>query len=166
MIDNSIENLDSFFREEYVEPFLAELMKERLYVVVIETRRSRERQQMLYKAGKSKATFGYHCNGQAIDLAPVGIYMGAGTVKSINWSITNPTWKKIADVAKDFDLVWGGNWISFPDYCHFQEPGALRREEPTLSAEELNALYEPGRVSVVNALPSNDIVGVRPVFTD
>lgn len=142
MLNNSLDSLDDYFCKEYVEPFLAELMKERVYVVVIETIRSRERQEMLYAAGKSKVTFGYHCSKQAIDLAPVGRYED-GDVCDIDWSTTNQQWKKMGEIGKEFGLVWGGDWVNFPDYSHFQEPGPLKLEEPTLNEKELNALYEP-----------------------
>jgi hypothetical protein len=133
MINNSLDSLTDFFREEYVEPFLAELMQRRLYVVVVETRRTRARQEMLQQAGKSKTSWGFHCEGKAIDLAPVDLY-SSDKVQQIDWRVSSPQWKEIGDVGKEHGLVWGGDWISFPDLGHFQEPGELK--DPEMYSEE------------------------------
>lgn len=104
-----------------VETLLSRLMQRRIYVVVIETRRSLERQQMLYDTGKSKVVAtGKHLTGEAVDLAPVLVYQ-YGRVKEIDWDTKHPVWKEIAEIAEGLKMDWGGHWESFRDYPHFQE---------------------------------------------
>jgi hypothetical protein len=136
LIETSLDSLDDHFREEYVEPFLAELMRVRLYVAVIETSRSKERQKFLFDAGKTKTlTKSRHLTGEAIDLAPVAYYMN-GKVGRIDWNI-NPSWHKMGEIGLSMGLEWGGEWSSFPDYVHFQRP------EDDFSYKDLFASYEP-----------------------
>jgi peptidoglycan L-alanyl-D-glutamate endopeptidase CwlK len=103
-----------------VRMFLAELVRRRIPVVVIETWRSPERQADLVEQGKSQTLDSKHLHGLAIDIAPVREYVD-GKVKSLIWDTRHPAWKEIAEVAKGYGIAWGGDWESFPDYVHFEE---------------------------------------------
>ena len=115
----NIELLENRFKKK-VQAFLADLMSQRLYVVVLETWRAKPRQQYLYDLGKSQTMNSKHLKGLAIDIAPVICFDG-GKVRSINWDTKNPIWKKIAQVANIYEIAWGGNWKTFPDFVHFEE---------------------------------------------
>ena len=79
---------------------------------VLEGIRNINRQRELYKAGKS-TTMNF-ITGHAVDLAPWPI--------SWEWEDFYP----IADAMKaaaeelEIDIVWGGDWKSFPDGPHFE----------------------------------------------
>lgn len=81
---------------------------------VLEGLRSISRQRQLFSTGKSTTMNSRHLTGHAVDLAPWPI--------SWDWDKFYP----IADAMKqaadelDVDLVWGGDWKSFPDGPHFQ----------------------------------------------
>lgn len=81
---------------------------------VLEGLRSISRQRELFSTGKSTTMNSRHLTGHAVDLAPWPI--------SWDWDKFYP----IADAMKqaadelDVDLVWGGDWKSFPDGPHFQ----------------------------------------------
>jgi len=81
---------------------------------VIEGIRNVSRQRELYKAGKSTTMNSRHLTGHAVDLAPWPI--------SWEWEGFYP----IADAMKaaaeelEIDIVWGGDWKSFPDGPHFE----------------------------------------------
>ena len=81
---------------------------------VLEGIRNINRQRELYKAGKSTTMNSRHITGHAVDLAPWPI--------SWEWEGFYP----IADAMKaaaeelEIDIVWGGDWKSFPDGPHFE----------------------------------------------
>ena len=81
---------------------------------VLEGIRNINRQRELYKAGKSTTMNSRHLTGHAVDLAPWPI--------SWEWEDFYP----IADAMKaaaeelEIDIVWGGDWKSFPDGPHFE----------------------------------------------
>lgn len=81
---------------------------------VLEGLRSISRQRQLFSTGKSTTMNSRHLTGHAVDLAPWPI--------SWDWDKFYP----IADAMKqaadelDVDIVWGGDWKSFPDGPHFQ----------------------------------------------
>ncbi len=120
MIDNSLESLADGFRDD-VDSFLAELMRRRLYIVIIETWRSIDRQLKLLKLGKSRTKHSLHLIGAAIDLAPVEVF--DGRVRKIQWDPSDPIWEEIGSLAESFGLEWGGRWQfedGFRDFNHFQ----------------------------------------------
>jgi len=81
---------------------------------VLEGIRNINRQRELFKAGKSTTMNSRHITGHAVDLAPWPI--------SWEWEDFYP----IADAMKaaaeelEIDIVWGGDWKSFPDGPHFE----------------------------------------------
>lgn len=84
---------------------------------VTEGLRSLDRQHQLYSEGHSKTLNSRHLTGHAVDL--MAWVDGGG---SWDW----PYYHKIAEAMKSaaeelgVELVWGGDWKSFPDGPHFQ----------------------------------------------
>jgi hypothetical protein len=78
-------------------------------LIVLETYRSRERQQQLFEQGASKLrTVGVHHYGLPCDL-----------VKDVGGE---PSWKSdfsfLGDLARHHDLIWGGDWgCASPKCC-------------------------------------------------
>ena len=91
---------------------------------IIETYRSKERQEMLYE---QKATqlrqVGVHHYGLAFDVAV--IRNGVADWKAENYAFLKP-------LAMRNNLVWGGNW-QFKDLGHFQRVSV--KDQPKLFAE-------------------------------
>lgn len=113
--------------EALVEPFrgrirglLAEAMERRAYFVVTETLRSYDRQRFLFEDGKSKTMRSHHLVGTAVDVAPVLLY-SEGKVQEVTWDRGHPSWQVLGELAKKWDVTWGGNWESFPDLPHLEE---------------------------------------------
>lgn len=85
--------------------------------VVIEGRRSRERQAELVRSGASQTMNSRHLTGHAVDLAPL-------IDGEVRWDW--PPFYDIAAVmktaARDLDvaITWGGDWTTFKDGPHFQ----------------------------------------------
>jgi len=102
-----------------VHPDLVDVVKLAITIsevdfTVLEGIRNINRQRELYKAGKSTTMNSRHITGHAVDLAPWPI--------SWEWEDFYP----IADAMKaaaeelEIDIVWGGDWKSFPDGPHFE----------------------------------------------
>ena len=81
---------------------------------VLEGIRNINRQRELYKAGKSTTMNSRHITGHAVDLAPWPI--------SWEWEDFYPIAEAMKAAAEELeiDLVWGGDWKSFPDGPHFE----------------------------------------------
>ena len=90
--------------------------------VVIEGLRTVARQRQLYTTGKSMTMNSRHITGHAIDVVP----WVNGTV-SWDWKHYYPIAKAFKQSAQDrgIQIVWGGDFVSFPDAPHFQ----LSREQ-------------------------------------
>ena len=71
---------------------------------VLEGLRSRERQAMLVRTGKSKTMNSRHLTGHAVDLVPYPV--------SWDWDKFYPIGDAMIQAAKDTNvrLRWGGNW--------------------------------------------------------
>lgn len=90
---------------------------------VVEGLRSQERQEQLFKEGKTKVkNGGRHTTGHAVDLVVVeqGVPMW-------DW----PAYRTLAAVMKlaaeeqKVPITWGGDWGSFPDGPHFELPRSV-----------------------------------------
>ncbi len=85
--------------------------------VVVEGRRTIERQKKLVASGASKTMNSRHISGHAVDLAP---YIDG----EVRWD-----WPPFYDIAKamkaaakelNIPIEWGGDWRQFKDGPHFQ----------------------------------------------
>lgn len=114
----------SIARLEDVHPDLVRVVERAIGMtevdfVVLEGRRSRERQADLVKSGASQTMNSRHLTGHAVDL---GAWIGG----KVDWSW--PPYHKIATAmkaaaeAEDVPLEWGGDWTSFKDGPHYQLP--------------------------------------------
>jgi peptidoglycan L-alanyl-D-glutamate endopeptidase CwlK len=108
-------------------------------VVITADFRSSEEQDELYAQGRTtdgdivtnaKGGESYHNYGLAIDFALMNIngeivwdmeYDGNGNSKS--------DWSEVVEIAKSLGFDWGGDWVSFKDYPHFQMDFGLSIED-------------------------------------
>jgi peptidoglycan L-alanyl-D-glutamate endopeptidase CwlK len=125
-------------RLEGVDPRLVLLLNEVVKyfdIIVIEGKRSQERQNQLVKEGRSKTKFGKHVDGLAVDIAPYD-----PTVKGkIDWNARDDFHMLggfVLGVAckMGINIRWGGDWSSsslakevrstkdnnFDDLVHFE----------------------------------------------
>lgn len=112
---------------------------ENIFVLFTDGYRSNIEQAILY--GKGRASYIYegkqygnpkekivtnappgnslHNYGLAIDFV-----LSDGFGKNILWDV-NDKWKRVAAIAKEIGFDWGGDWIGFIDYSHFEYTGGL-----------------------------------------
>ncbi len=79
--------------------------------------RTKERQKVLFDAGKSQTMNSRHITGKAVDIAV--IREGEVTWDFKYYQLVADHIKKIAKDMK-IDIVWGGDWQSFKDGPHFE----------------------------------------------
>jgi hypothetical protein len=114
IIDSAL--LEPITRQKVVD-LIAAAALEGIALMIFETYRSKERQEVLFNAGASKLrTVGVHHYGLACDI-----------VRAVN---KEPSWKGdftfLGRLAKDNGLIWGGDWgapgthHSFVDSVHVQ----------------------------------------------
>ena len=84
---------------------------------VSEGLRTVEQQREYVKQGKSRAMNSKHLTGKAVDLYPLTMNR-----KQVDWSRFEELADLMFQVAKDQDteIVWGGNWKTLVDKCHFE----------------------------------------------
>ena len=84
---------------------------------VAEGLRSEEKQLEYYRQGKSQTKKGKHLTGNAVDLYPLTMDR-----KAVDWNRFEDLVALMFQVAKEMDvkLIWGGNWKTFVDKCHFE----------------------------------------------
>ena len=97
---------------------MKEAIKESPYdFMITDGLRSMERQQELFKQGKSKTLKSYHLTGNAVDIALI-------VNKEVNWdfALYREVAKHIKKIAKEqgIKITWGGDWKNFKDGPHFQ----------------------------------------------
>ena len=84
---------------------------------VSEGLRTVEQQREYVKQGKSRTMNSKHLTGKAVDLYPLTMNR-----KQVDWSRFEDLADLMFQVAKDQDteIVWGGNWKTLVDKCHFE----------------------------------------------
>ena len=102
-----------------VHPDLVAVVKRAIQITeqdfsVLEGIRNINRQRELFKAGKSTTMNSRHLTGHAVDLAP--------WPTSWEWEGFYPIAEAMKQAAEELevDIVWGGDWKSFPDGPHFE----------------------------------------------
>ncbi|KWW24061.1 MAG: putative phage endolysin [bacterium F082] len=84
---------------------------------VSEGLRTEEQQREYVRLGKSKTMKSKHLTGKAVDLYPLSMDR-----KVVDWS----RFEELADLMQqvaseqDTEIVWGGNWKTLVDKCHFE----------------------------------------------
>jgi peptidoglycan L-alanyl-D-glutamate endopeptidase CwlK len=119
VIETRLSQLSKDFLPDVCQ-FLALLTQQRIYVVIIETKRTLKRQIQLLEDGKTLTLDSDHLSGDAIDLAPVKLYERQ-RVREIQWDTSDPLWERIGSIAESLGLEWGGRWTGFRDFVHFQK---------------------------------------------
>ena len=136
-----------------VDAALAACHAANLDVIVYETVRTEELQELYYARGRTTippyrrvtnvqdAKYGWHFYGLAVDVIS----------KSKRWAQPESWWYKVAVLFKEQDLDWGGDWES-PDIPHFQFGGI--RKSPS---DKARALYASGgKKAVWEAVGANE----------
>ena len=84
---------------------------------VAEGQRSEAQQREYVRQGKSRTMKSKHLIGKAVDLYPLTMNR-----KAVDWTRFEDLAKVMFQVAGEMDvkLVWGGNWKTFVDKCHFE----------------------------------------------
>ena len=79
--------------------------------------RTVEQQLEYVKQGKSRNKNSKHLTGKAVDLYPLSMDR-----KLVDWSRFEELADLMFQVASDqgTEIVWGGNWKTFVDKCHFE----------------------------------------------
>jgi len=98
------------------------------YLLVVSGLRSAAEQNTLYAQGRTapghvvtnaKAGQSMHNYGLAVDVVP---YL-SGQSGDLNWKPETDQFNAMVGAMKAQGLVWGGDWVKFPDDDHFQLPG-------------------------------------------
>ena len=84
---------------------------------VSEGLRTVEKQREYVQQGKSRTMKSKHLIGKAVDLYPLTMNR-----KEVDWSRFEELADLMFQVAKEqgTEIVWGGNWKTFVDKCHFE----------------------------------------------
>jgi len=84
--------------------------------VVLEGRRTVERQKELFAQSATKTMNSRHLTGHAVDLAA-----WVGSVRW-DWPLYNHIASAMKQAARELNVpvIWGGDWISFRDGPHFE----------------------------------------------
>lgn len=112
-MSKSLNDLDPRFRP-LAEELLRRIKEAGIEIVVIDTLRTEAEHLKNLKNGTSKVKRSKHCDGLAIDIAPVIC------LKLKNWAPYHPLWKKIGLIGEALGLRWGGRWKSPYDPGHFE----------------------------------------------
>jgi peptidoglycan L-alanyl-D-glutamate endopeptidase CwlK len=97
------------------------------FFLVVSGLRTASEQNALYAQGRttpghivSNARAGYsmHNYGLAVDAVP----FLSGDAGALNWQADTPQFRAMVAALESQDLVWGGDWKTFPDDDHFQMP--------------------------------------------
>lgn len=101
---------------------LKQCAAEGLNIRITQGLRTFAEQEALYNQGRTtagqivtnaKAGYSYHNYGLAFDFC---LIVDGKAV----WNETLPAWKRIVTIAKELGFAWGGDWIGFKDYPHFE----------------------------------------------
>ena len=122
--------------------FLEECQRQGLKVLITETYRSQERQNELYKQGRTASgkvvtwtKYSRHTSRRAWDICQ--------NVKGQEYSDTT-FFRRCGEIARSLGIIWGGDW-STPDMPHFEVDANWSYEEEPMTEEErkkYNSLVE------------------------
>ena len=118
----------------------ATLTPQNIYMCVYQGLRTAAQQNALYAQGRTlpgnivtdaKAGYSNHNYGLAVDIVP---YVN-GTSGPLNWNVPSQQFKTMIQTLKAQGLVYGGDWIHFPDDDHFQMPTIPPSPSPSMIAD-------------------------------
>jgi hypothetical protein len=106
--------------------FLARLTESGIHVMLIETARTKKRQEKLIAEDRSWTMLSSHCvtrpdgepAARALDVAPWAVFSLYGADKLL-WDADAPIWRKIGLIGKEVGFRWGGDWRR-KDMGHFE----------------------------------------------
>jgi peptidoglycan L-alanyl-D-glutamate endopeptidase CwlK len=123
------------------------------FLCVVSGLRTAQEQNDLYAQGRTapghkvtnaKAGFSMHNYGLAVDVVP---YL-SGQAGALNWTEETPQYQAMVKAMKAQGLVWGGDWVTFPDGDHFQVSGlpdtpnaAMRKDYGSGDTVQLAAIW-------------------------
>lgn len=86
--------------------------------IVIEGKRTLERQKELLKQGTTKTLNSRHLTGHAVDIVP----FINGAIPWQDWSAFESISSAMKQAARELNiaLIWGGDWVSFRDGPHYE----------------------------------------------
>jgi peptidoglycan L-alanyl-D-glutamate endopeptidase CwlK len=125
------------------------------YLLVVSGLRTSDQQNALYAQGRTtpghvvtnaKAGYSMHNYGLAVDVVP---YL-SGQGGALNWSLNTPQYQVMVTAMKAQGLVWGGDWVTFPDGDHFQMPGV-----PASPNQAMIGDYGAGDTAALEAIWTN-----------
>jgi peptidoglycan LD-endopeptidase CwlK len=132
-----------------IQPFIDRMEVFGIPVLVTQGLRTWEEQAKLYEQGRTtpgkivtKAAPGYswHCYGLAVDLVP----SAHKDNPQPDWNPDHADWQTLIRIGKDFQLMEGASWRTFPDFPHFQP-----KELPMTPAEIVREMYHKGGLPAV-----------------
>jgi peptidoglycan L-alanyl-D-glutamate endopeptidase CwlK len=109
--------------------FLSKALNDGIEVLITCTYRSSAEQDELYAQGRTKpglkvtnvkgggSKHNFTINGKPASKAFDVVPMVNG---KLIWDAKHPSWQKLGKIGKDLGLTWGGSWVSFKDYPHFE----------------------------------------------
>jgi peptidoglycan L-alanyl-D-glutamate endopeptidase CwlK len=131
-----------------------------IHLLVVSGLRTAAEQDALYEKGRdgstekkvtnAKAGYSMHNYGLAVDVVP----FSSGEAGEVNWDIKTPQFEAMVSALKAQGLVWGGDWVRFPDDDHFQMPGL-----PDTPNDAMRADYGDGDKTNLAAIWSNVTAG-------
>jgi peptidoglycan LD-endopeptidase CwlK len=125
------------------------------FLLVVSGLRTAAQQDALYAQGRTtpghivtnaKAGQSMHNYGLAVDVVP---YL-SGSTGALNWNPGTDQFKAMVTAMKAQNLVWGGDWVSFPDNDHFQMPSV-----PANPSSAMVADYGDGGTAALQAIWTN-----------
>lgn len=111
--------------------FLAQCSAAGLNILVTCTYRSEAEQAIEYAKGRTtpgpkttnakpgQSRHNFTVGGKPASLAFDIVPLLAGKA---TWKVTDPAWRKAAEIGRSLGLEWAGDWVSFPEFPHFQIP--------------------------------------------
>lgn len=131
-----------------VSPALASLVRQAqsaltpqgVNMCVYQGLRTADQQNALYAQGRTlsgpivtnaKAGYSNHNYGLAVDVVP---YV-QGTSGALNWDVSSTPFQAMVTALKTQGLVYGGDWVHFPDNDHFQMPTIPPSPSPAMVAD-------------------------------
>jgi len=136
-----------------VDPALAVLVRQAqkflsaqgVTMCVYQGLRTAEQQNALYAQGRTtpghvvtnaRAGYSNHNYGLAVDIVP---YL-QGAEGALNWDASSAPFQAMVRYLKQQGLVYGGDWIHFPDDDHFQMPTIPPSPSPAMIADFTSGL--------------------------
>lgn len=126
----TLDQLQPAFREK-VEKWLNDCQAENILFFIDFTLRSYKEQEKIYNQGRfgnpgpvvtnAKPGYSYHNFGFALDVYPL-------KREAPHFDASPKEYERAAKLAKTHGISWGGNWVSFKDYPHFED-----EDRPTLA---------------------------------